>query len=113
MKDNVTWLESTPELDSRLKEKIGRCDLCGLIDHHLIGGECPTCRDDTRSFEVMSDARLELLGQRFQASRIFALQGLTFQEYIESPAQFDRIARHLESGGGCRVVDGDLVINHG
>ncbi len=25
-------------------EKIGRCDLCGLIDHHLIGGACPACR---------------------------------------------------------------------
>ncbi|MDX8402098.1 MAG: hypothetical protein R8K47_05650 [Mariprofundaceae bacterium] len=25
------------------EEKIGRCDLCGLIDHHLIGGECPAC----------------------------------------------------------------------
>jgi hypothetical protein len=106
--NNVTWLESTPEQ----KEKIGRCDLCGLFDHHLIGGECPTCRGGT-SFEVMSDARLELLGQRFQANHIFALQGLTFEEYLESPAQYDRIAKHMENGGGCRVVDGAMVANYG
>jgi len=26
------------------QEKIGRCDGCALIDHHLIGGLCPVCR---------------------------------------------------------------------
>lgn len=24
---------------------IGECDWCGVIDHHLIEGECPACRE--------------------------------------------------------------------
>lgn len=27
------------------KETIGRCDGCTLIDHHLIDGLCPVCRN--------------------------------------------------------------------
>ena len=26
-------------------ERIGRCDLCGVVDHHLVDGECASCRD--------------------------------------------------------------------
>jgi len=29
----------------RRKGTIGRCELCGGVDHHLVGGECPQCRD--------------------------------------------------------------------
>ena len=29
----------------RRRKAIGRCELCGVIDHHLVGGECPLCRD--------------------------------------------------------------------
>lgn len=25
-------------------EPIGRCDLCGLVDHHLVAGVCSGCR---------------------------------------------------------------------
>lgn len=25
-------------------ETIGRCELCGLVDHHLVEAECPRCR---------------------------------------------------------------------
>lgn len=25
-------------------EAIGRCEWCGLVDHHLVGGECAACR---------------------------------------------------------------------
>ena len=25
-------------------ERIGTCELCGLTDHHLVDGVCPTCR---------------------------------------------------------------------
>jgi hypothetical protein len=25
-------------------EAIGTCELCGLTDHHLVDGVCPTCR---------------------------------------------------------------------
>jgi len=61
--------------------------------------------------EQMSDAHMNLLANRFQANRIIKLMGITFAEYLESPAQYDRIAAHLEAGGGCRVVAGQLVIN--
>jgi len=30
--------------------EIGRCDWCGLVDHHLIGGECPSCRPGTANW---------------------------------------------------------------
>jgi len=26
-------------------ETIGYCELCGVLDHHLIHGECRVCRD--------------------------------------------------------------------
>jgi len=72
-----------------------------------------TCRTYSHSRqELLSDEKLELLGNRFQGNRIFALMGLTFEEYLESPRQYDRISAHLEAGGGCRVVDGALEINH-
>ncbi len=25
-------------------ERIGECDLCGEVDHHLVQGSCETCR---------------------------------------------------------------------
>jgi len=25
-------------------ETIGRCEWCGLVDHHLVADECPACR---------------------------------------------------------------------
>jgi hypothetical protein len=28
-----------------LVETIGRCELCGLTDHHLVLGECAQCRE--------------------------------------------------------------------
>lgn len=38
----------TPKVELALSyhpvERIGRCDWCGLTDHHLIAGECPSCR---------------------------------------------------------------------
>lgn len=26
------------------QECIGRCEWCGVVDHHLLQGECPNCR---------------------------------------------------------------------
>ncbi|OIO66910.1 MAG: hypothetical protein COS35_07435 [Zetaproteobacteria bacterium CG02_land_8_20_14_3_00_50_9] len=38
-------IPSTDHVPGEFKqETIGRCELCGLIDHHLIDGECPACR---------------------------------------------------------------------
>lgn len=59
---------------------------------------------------TLSDDHLNLLGQRFQANHILQLMGITFAEYLESPAKYDRIAAHLASGGGCRVVNGEYQI---
>jgi len=25
-------------------ETIGDCEVCGIVDHHLVSGECPRCR---------------------------------------------------------------------
>lgn len=30
--------------ESGPRERIGRCELCGLVDHHLVEGECLSCR---------------------------------------------------------------------
>ena len=27
---------------------IGPCEWCGLVDHHLVAGECPACREKVR-----------------------------------------------------------------
>lgn len=27
------------------EECIGECEICGLVDHHLVEGECPECRE--------------------------------------------------------------------
>lgn len=38
----------TPKVELALSyhpvEKIGRCEWCGLVSHHLIAGDCPACR---------------------------------------------------------------------
>ncbi|EAU53558.1 hypothetical protein [Mariprofundus ferrooxydans] len=71
----------------------------------------PTTNISDFTIEQITDDRINMLGVRFQANRIFALMGLTFVEYLESPRQYDRIAAHLDAGGGCRREGGELVIN--
>lgn len=31
--------------ETETKESIGPCEACGLVDHHLVLGLCPGCRD--------------------------------------------------------------------
>ncbi|MFP4182233.1 MAG: hypothetical protein ACLFTX_06525 [Thiohalospira sp.] len=26
-------------------ERVGRCEWCGRVDHHLLGGQCPACAE--------------------------------------------------------------------
>lgn len=33
-------------------ERIGECELCGLTDHHLVDGICPTCRPKCATVSV-------------------------------------------------------------
>jgi hypothetical protein len=61
---------------------------------------------------VMTDARLELLANRYQANCICYLLDITFGAYLLAPRGWDRIAKHLDDGGGCRMEAGQLVINH-
>lgn len=61
--------------------------------------------------EQMTDARLELLANRYQANQICYLLDITFGAYLLAPKGWDRIAKHLEDGGGCRVVQGQLIPN--
>jgi len=60
----------------------------------------------------MTDAQLELLAKRYQANRICYLLDITFAAYLLAPKGWDRIARHMDNGGGCRIEKGELVINH-
>lgn len=34
------------------QEKIGRCEVCGIVDHHLVGGLCPGCRPRIEAVDV-------------------------------------------------------------
>jgi len=62
---------------------------------------------------TLLDQQIDVMAQRFQANRIFRLMGITFEEYLESPSQYDRISIHMEAGGGCMVTeDGKYHINH-
>lgn len=63
--------------------------------------------------EQITDDRLDQLGQRFTANPTFKLMGLAFAEYIETPEQYDRIARDMATAGKCRLVAGRLVPSHG
>jgi len=40
------YLESS-WLGIKLNEKIGACDGCGRVAHHLLGGECEQCRQQS------------------------------------------------------------------
>lgn len=33
-------------------ETIGTCELCGVTDHHLIEGVCPTCRPKVTTVQI-------------------------------------------------------------
>jgi len=59
----------------------------------------------------MTDERLDLLATRYQASRICYLLDITFAAYLLAPKGWDRIAKYMEDGGGCRIVDGELLPN--
>jgi len=59
----------------------------------------------------MTDAQINLLANRYQANRICYLLDITFDAYLLAPDGWDRIAGHLNAGGGCRMVAGELVIN--
>ncbi len=39
------------------KEIIGRCELCGLIDHHLPGGLCSECLPRVQAVDVRIGGR--------------------------------------------------------
>jgi hypothetical protein len=63
-------MQGLPEQEGIMSniETIGRCDLCGVVDHHLIEGECPKCRlkacaslidaDSPRQFCVATTSRV-------------------------------------------------------
>jgi len=59
----------------------------------------------------ISDAQLDLLANRYQANHICYLLDITFDAYLLAPKGWDRIAKHLHNGGGCRMEAGQLVMN--
>lgn len=38
-------------------ETIGECEICGLTDHHLVGGVCPTCQPKCMTISVHGNPR--------------------------------------------------------
>jgi len=71
----------------------------------------PPVRAATGGRPYMSDERLELLANRYLFNRICYLLDITFEAYLLAPEGWDRIAKHLEDGGGCRMVAGELIPN--
>ena len=59
----------------------------------------------------MTDERLELLANRYQANRIRYVLRITFAVYLLAPEEWDRIAKYMQDGGGCRIVEGNLIPN--
>ena len=93
------------------RERIGRCEVCGLVDHHLVGGECPACRRGAaRAAEVLDDADLERLARRYNEYRALLPAWLTFEQYVNNHNRFDEAIDHLAAGGGCRMVGNVMVV---
>ncbi len=36
---------------SNTTEYIGYCEVCGLLDHHLLGGVCPSCQSKVQTYQ--------------------------------------------------------------
>jgi len=36
---------------NRSIETIGECEVCGIVDHHLVAAECPQCRERRETSE--------------------------------------------------------------
>jgi len=60
---------------------------------------------------IMTDEMLDLLANRYLLNRICYLLDITFDAYLLAPEGWDRIAKHLDAGGGCRIEAGQLIPN--
>jgi len=62
------------------KEKIGYCDDCGLLDHHLLFGVCPRCRDTEQpEIDALADWFIEhQLHERSQGE-------VSFEAFLTNP----------------------------
>lgn len=56
--------------------------------------------------EVITDERLDELAERFQRENLLRLLKVPFGHYVSNPEHYDRIARHLRSGGGLQGQTG-------
>lgn len=64
----------------------------------------------TDAARILHDAsRCIHLHDRFESNRIAQFCGIAFEEYKARQDHFDELAAHLAAGGGCRVVNGELV----
>lgn len=43
------WQDVLRDLRRPQAERIGRCDWCGLVDHHLVDGICASCADKSHT----------------------------------------------------------------
>lgn len=47
-----------PPLDYVEPQRIGACEWCGLVDHHLVEGECPSCKTKVAALAPDDDTPL-------------------------------------------------------
>lgn len=50
-----------PEDPNTPRGTIGRCEICGLVDHNLIAGLCPLCDEKSITIDKSTEV-IELLG---------------------------------------------------
>ena len=55
--DRAEVIKNVIEHSLRRNESIGNCDLCGLLDHHLVEGACKKCRDHYNIINFPNDDR--------------------------------------------------------
>lgn len=65
-----------------------------------------------RALEIMTDARLDHLAERYNELRIGPLTRATFEQYVGNPGYYETIAQVLRSGGSLQWFEfaGTMIV---
>ena len=79
---------------------IGACEICGIVDHHLVEGVCPACQPKVLTVTTMTlqQGKTAFL-ERLVARAAFALKGMQPKESIPLGAEADVSHLRLPKGG--------------
>lgn len=89
-------------------ERIGACDWCGAVDHHLVEGLCPTCRPKTitvgdRATACGTPARRQGVTAALQQLAAAAAQALrNLKRAEEPPLGMEADVSHVRRPKGAR-----------